>query len=208
WQISQLGRLPTTSSSTSTRRNCSSSRGRPACSKTSPLRWTTPQCLPTRVQRTLELPLPTFRLCSNPTPQPEHSVLPPQVTWPSHPYGRTAPTQPSPSSSLSWHPNGQYSLWKLGITHVLNAAHRRQHCLWSHVLYGSTVDYHGVPADDSPSFDISPYFYSSANFIQDALNTRIRQKCRLPSAYWPLCIFILEMELGSNHPHIADQNML
>lgn len=67
--------------------------------------------------------------------------------------------------------NDRYSIWKLGITHVLNAAHGRQHCLGSHAFYGSTVDYHGVPADDSPSFDISPYFYSSANYIQDALNT-------------------------------------
>uniref|UniRef100_A0A8C7TC00 Dual specificity protein phosphatase n=1 Tax=Oncorhynchus mykiss TaxID=8022 RepID=A0A8C7TC00_ONCMY len=112
-----------------------------------------PWCLPTEQQE--ELPLPTFRLCSNPTPQPEHSVLPPQVSWPSHPYGRTAPTH----------------IWKLGITHVLNAAHGRQHCLGSHTFYGSTVDYHGVPADDSPSFDISLYFYSSADYIQDALNT-------------------------------------
>uniref|UniRef100_A0A4W5R172 C2H2-type domain-containing protein n=1 Tax=Hucho hucho TaxID=62062 RepID=A0A4W5R172_9TELE len=62
-----------------------------------------PWCLPTEQEE--ELPLPNFRLWSNSTPQPKHSVLPPLVSWPSHPYGRAAPTQPSQSSSLSWHPN-------------------------------------------------------------------------------------------------------
>uniref|UniRef100_A0A3Q3KGJ6 Dual specificity protein phosphatase n=1 Tax=Monopterus albus TaxID=43700 RepID=A0A3Q3KGJ6_MONAL len=67
--------------------------------------------------------------------------------------------------------NDRYSLWKLGITHVLNAAHGRMHCQGSHSFYGSTVDYYGVPADDSPSFDLSPYFFPSAEYIQKALDT-------------------------------------
>ncbi|XP_040885387.1 uncharacterized protein LOC121175644 [Toxotes jaculatrix] len=67
--------------------------------------------------------------------------------------------------------NDRYSLWKLGITHVLNAAHGRMHCQGSHDFYGSTVDYYGVPADDSPSFDLSRYFFPSAEYIQNALNT-------------------------------------
>jgi hypothetical protein len=65
---------------------------------------TRPCCLPTEQQE--ELPLPTFRLCSNTSSQSEHSVPPPLVSWPSHPYKRSAPTQTSQSSSLSWHPNG------------------------------------------------------------------------------------------------------
>uniref|UniRef100_A0A3Q3SJE5 Dual specificity protein phosphatase n=1 Tax=Mastacembelus armatus TaxID=205130 RepID=A0A3Q3SJE5_9TELE len=67
--------------------------------------------------------------------------------------------------------NDRYSLWKLGITHVLNAAHGKIHCQGSHNFYGSTVDYYGVPADDSPSFDLSHYFLPSADYIQNALDT-------------------------------------
>ncbi|CAB1452334.1 unnamed protein product [Pleuronectes platessa] len=67
--------------------------------------------------------------------------------------------------------NDRYSLWKLGITHVVNAAHGRMYCQGSRDFYGSSVDYYGVPADDSPSFDLSRYFSPSADYIQDALNT-------------------------------------
>lgn len=67
--------------------------------------------------------------------------------------------------------NDRYSLWKLGITHVLNAAHGRMYCQGSHEFYGSKVDYYGVPADDSPSFDLSHYFYPSAEYIQNVLDT-------------------------------------
>ncbi|XP_060951400.1 dual specificity phosphatase 29-like [Limanda limanda] len=67
--------------------------------------------------------------------------------------------------------NDRYSLWKLGITHVVNAAHGRMYCQGSHDFYGSSVDYYGVPADDSPSFDLSRYFFPSADYIQEALNT-------------------------------------
>uniref|UniRef100_A0A8C9YL39 Dual specificity protein phosphatase n=1 Tax=Sander lucioperca TaxID=283035 RepID=A0A8C9YL39_SANLU len=65
--------------------------------------------------------------------------------------------------------NDRYSLWKLGITHVLNVAHGSMHCQGSHGFYGSTVDYYGVPADDSPYFDLSRYFFPSAEYIQSAL---------------------------------------
>ncbi|XP_056152717.1 dual specificity protein phosphatase 13-like [Lampris incognitus] len=67
--------------------------------------------------------------------------------------------------------NDRYSLWKLGITHVLNAAHGRMYCQGSRDFYGSSVDYHGVPADDSPSFDLYGYFFPSADYIQEALDT-------------------------------------
>uniref|UniRef100_A0A672GP83 Dual specificity protein phosphatase n=1 Tax=Salarias fasciatus TaxID=181472 RepID=A0A672GP83_SALFA len=59
----------------------------------------------------------------------------------------------------------------LGITHVVNAAHGRMYCQGSHDFYGSTVDYYGVPADDSPSFDLSCYFFPSAEYIQKALDS-------------------------------------
>uniref|UniRef100_A0A3Q4HB11 Dual specificity protein phosphatase n=1 Tax=Neolamprologus brichardi TaxID=32507 RepID=A0A3Q4HB11_NEOBR len=70
--------------------------------------------------------------------------------------------------------NDRYSLWKLGITHVVNAAHGKTHCQGSHYFYGSTVDYYGVPADDSPSFDLSRYFFPSAEYIHNALDTTTR----------------------------------
>ncbi|XP_030630723.1 dual specificity protein phosphatase 26 [Chanos chanos] len=67
--------------------------------------------------------------------------------------------------------NDRYGLWKLGITHVLNAAHGRMHCQGSHEFYGSCIDYHGVPAEDSPAFDLSPYLCPSAEFIHNALTS-------------------------------------
>lgn len=67
--------------------------------------------------------------------------------------------------------NDRYGLWKLGISHVVNAAHGKPCCQGCHGFYGSSVDYYGVPADDSPSFDLSPYFLPSADYIKKALDT-------------------------------------
>ncbi|CAL8303037.1 unnamed protein product [Lota lota] len=67
--------------------------------------------------------------------------------------------------------NDRYSLWKLGITHVLNAAHGKAYCQGSDQFYGSTVDYFGVPADDSTAFNISRYFFPCSDYIQKALDT-------------------------------------
>uniref|UniRef100_A0A3B5LDS8 Dual specificity protein phosphatase n=1 Tax=Xiphophorus couchianus TaxID=32473 RepID=A0A3B5LDS8_9TELE len=66
--------------------------------------------------------------------------------------------------------NDRYSLWKLGITHVVNAAHGRTYCQGSRDFYGATVEYYGVPADDSPSFDLSRYFLPTAEYIHNSLN--------------------------------------
>ncbi|XP_069096966.1 dual specificity protein phosphatase 13A-like [Pleurodeles waltl] len=67
--------------------------------------------------------------------------------------------------------HNRYLLWKMGITHVLNAAHGKFFSQGSHEYYGTTIEYHGVPANDLPDFDISKYFYSAAEFIDKALNT-------------------------------------
>lgn len=83
--------------------------------------------------------------------------------------------------------NDRYSLWKLGITHVVNAAHGRMHCQGSHDFYGSTVEYYGVPADDSPSFDLSRYFLPSADYIQSALDTA--------GGKYPSCSFIVSLSV-------------
>lgn len=67
--------------------------------------------------------------------------------------------------------NDRFSVWKLGITHVLNAAHGKMHCQGSHEFYGSTVEYYGVPADDSPSFNLSVYFHPCADYIKEVLSS-------------------------------------
>ncbi|XP_041604423.1 dual specificity protein phosphatase 13A [Vulpes vulpes] len=67
--------------------------------------------------------------------------------------------------------NNRFELWKLGITHVLNAAHGGLYCQGGPDFYGSSVSYLGVPAHDLPNFDISAYFSSAADFIHRALST-------------------------------------
>ncbi|XP_053440623.1 dual specificity protein phosphatase 13 isoform X3 [Nycticebus coucang] len=67
--------------------------------------------------------------------------------------------------------NNRFELWKLGITHVLNAAHGGLFCQGGPDFYGSSVSYLGVPAHDLPEFDISAYFSSAADFIHCALST-------------------------------------
>uniref|UniRef100_A0A8C5L864 Dual specificity protein phosphatase n=1 Tax=Jaculus jaculus TaxID=51337 RepID=A0A8C5L864_JACJA len=67
--------------------------------------------------------------------------------------------------------NNRFELWKLGITHVLNAAHGGLYCQGGPDFYGSSVSYLGVPAHDLPDFTISTYFSSAADFIHRALNT-------------------------------------
>lgn len=60
-------------------------------------------------------------------------------------------------------------LWQLGVTHVLNASHGKLCCKGSDDFYGTTVKYYGVPANDLPTFDLSPFFYPAAEFIHQAL---------------------------------------
>ncbi|XP_031695116.1 LOW QUALITY PROTEIN: dual specificity protein phosphatase 13 [Anarrhichthys ocellatus] len=62
-------------------------------------------------------------------------------------------------------------LWQLGITHVLNAAHGKLCCKGSDGFYGTTVRYYGVPANDLPTFDLSPFFHPAAEFIHQALTS-------------------------------------
>uniref|UniRef100_A0A3B4WKU9 Si:ch211-223p8.8 n=1 Tax=Seriola lalandi dorsalis TaxID=1841481 RepID=A0A3B4WKU9_SERLL len=65
----------------------------------------------------------------------------------------------------------KFGLWQLGITHVLNAAHGKLCCKGSDDFYGTTVKYFGVPANDLPTFDLSPFFYPAAEFIHLALTS-------------------------------------
>uniref|UniRef100_A0A8D0GYK0 Dual specificity protein phosphatase n=1 Tax=Sphenodon punctatus TaxID=8508 RepID=A0A8D0GYK0_SPHPU len=64
----------------------------------------------------------------------------------------------------------RYNLEKAGFTHVLNAAHGRWNVDTGPEYYSDmAVKYHGVEADDLPSFDLSQFFYSAATFIDSAL---------------------------------------
>ncbi|XP_067378148.1 dual specificity protein phosphatase family protein isoform X2 [Channa argus] len=45
-------------------------------------------------------------------------------------------------------------LHKLGITHVLNAAHSKQGSIGDQSFYGNTCVYFGIPAEDSDHFDL------------------------------------------------------
>lgn len=65
----------------------------------------------------------------------------------------------------------KFGLWQLGVTHVLNAAHGKLCCKGSGDFYGTTVKYYGVPANDLPTFDLSPFFHPAAEFIHQALTS-------------------------------------
>ncbi|XP_007659039.1 dual specificity protein phosphatase 13 [Ornithorhynchus anatinus] len=63
-------------------------------------------------------------------------------------------------------------LSQLGITHILNVAAGRYHVDTGPRYYQEmAVDYYGIEADDSPYFDLSPYFHPAARYIHAALNT-------------------------------------
>lgn len=64
----------------------------------------------------------------------------------------------------------RYSLEKAGFTHILNAAHGQRNVDTGARYYDSmSVEYHGVEADDLPTFNLSQFFYSASKFIEDAL---------------------------------------
>ncbi|XP_063048351.1 dual specificity protein phosphatase family protein [Engraulis encrasicolus] len=63
-------------------------------------------------------------------------------------------------------------LKKMGITHVLNAAHKKQGSIGDQEFYGEVFLYHGIPAEDSSKFDLSVYFRPAADFIHTALKKK------------------------------------
>ncbi|NXF95320.1 DUPD1 phosphatase, partial [Eubucco bourcierii] len=64
----------------------------------------------------------------------------------------------------------RYSLEKAGFTHILNAAHGQRNVDTGPEYYDNmTVEYHGVEADDLPTFQLSQFFYSASKFIDNAL---------------------------------------
>ncbi|KAM3924079.1 dual specificity protein phosphatase 26 [Leptodactylus fuscus] len=65
--------------------------------------------------------------------------------------------------------NGQ--LYRMGITHILNASHSRLRG-GADNYKGMNVLYMGIDAQDSPTFDMSVHFYPAADFIHQALRGR------------------------------------
>ncbi|XP_072229156.1 dual specificity protein phosphatase 13A-like [Leuresthes tenuis] len=63
------------------------------------------------------------------------------------------------------------ALLKLGITHVLNAAHSKRGSIGNQSFYGNDFVYFGIPADDSTHFDLDVYFQPAADFINKALKS-------------------------------------
>ncbi|NXV41449.1 DS13B phosphatase, partial [Uria aalge] len=84
----------------------------------------------------------------------------------------------------------------MGVTHVLNAAHGTAYSHGGQDFYGATIDYYGVPAHDLPSFDISQFFFSAAQFIHNALNTPGGTKLLSPEC----------MRERSTMPHTRDSS--
>ncbi|NXR07125.1 DS13B phosphatase, partial [Semnornis frantzii] len=85
----------------------------------------------------------------------------------------------------------------MGVTHVLNAAHGTTYSHGGQDFYGATIDYYGVPAHDLPSFDISQFFFSAAQFIHNALNTPGEKL----SLIYPECV-----QKRSEMPHTRDSS--
>ncbi|KAJ8283086.1 hypothetical protein COCON_G00056050 [Conger conger] len=60
-------------------------------------------------------------------------------------------------------------LKRMGITHVLNAAHGTGVYTGTDFYAGMNIQYHGIEVDDFASADISPFLRSSAEFLDEAL---------------------------------------
>ncbi|XP_067402387.1 serine/threonine/tyrosine-interacting-like protein 2 [Emydura macquarii macquarii] len=62
-------------------------------------------------------------------------------------------------------------LKRLGITHVLNAAHGTGVYTGPDFYNGLTIQYLGIEVDDFPEMDISKHFHQAAEFLDEALLT-------------------------------------
>uniref|UniRef100_A0A1A8J981 Dual specificity protein phosphatase n=1 Tax=Nothobranchius kuhntae TaxID=321403 RepID=A0A1A8J981_NOTKU len=64
------------------------------------------------------------------------------------------------------------TLCKLGITHILNAAHSKQGSIGDQSFYGNACVYSGIAAEDSDHFDLSQHFQPAADFIHKGLKSK------------------------------------
>ncbi|XP_073464320.1 dual specificity protein phosphatase 3 [Aquarana catesbeiana] len=66
-------------------------------------------------------------------------------------------------------------LQRLGITHILNSAEGNSfmHVNTNAAFYeGTGITYHGIKANDRPTFDLSSYFEEASEFIDKALSQK------------------------------------
>ena len=77
-------------------------------------------------------------------------------------------------------------LKRLGITHILNAAHGTGVYTGPEFYTGLEIQYLGVEVDDFPEVDISQHFRKAAEFLDEALLTyRGEGVCSLQAAGIP-----------------------
>nr|XP_042709987.1 serine/threonine/tyrosine-interacting-like protein 2 isoform X2 [Chrysemys picta bellii] len=75
---------------------------------------------------------------------------------------------PSPSQSVAVNKG---RLKRLGITHILNAAHGTGVYTGPDFYNGLNIQYLGIEVDDFPEMDISKHFHQAAEFLDEALLT-------------------------------------
>lgn len=66
-------------------------------------------------------------------------------------------------------------LQRLGITHILNSAEGNSfmHVNTNAAFYeGTGITYHGIKANDRPTFDLSSYFEEASDFIDKSLSQK------------------------------------
>ncbi|XP_060092694.1 dual specificity protein phosphatase 26-like [Heteronotia binoei] len=61
-------------------------------------------------------------------------------------------------------------LQRLGITHILNAAHGAWGSQGCQDFYGREIHYHGIAAEDAPDFDLRVHFRPASEYIHKALS--------------------------------------
>ncbi|KAL2083062.1 hypothetical protein ACEWY4_020835 [Coilia grayii] len=92
----------------------------------------------------------------------------------------------------------------MGMTHVLNAAEGKWNNVATGPAYyrGMNVQYYGITAEDTPTFDLTPFFYPAADFIHQALSqpeSRVLVHCvrgRSRSAALVLAYLMLQERLS------------
>lgn len=101
-------------------------------------------------------------------------------------------------------------LKRLGITHILNAAHGTGVYTGPEFYTGLEIQYLGVEVDDFPEVDISQHFRKAAEFLDEALLTYRGEgglsacaQCRDSTARWVEkqleCFENLPMVMGLSH---------
>ncbi|XP_015270011.1 PREDICTED: dual specificity protein phosphatase 26-like [Gekko japonicus] len=66
--------------------------------------------------------------------------------------------------------NDKEELQRLGITHILNAAHGAWGSRGCRDFYDQEIHYHGIVAEDDPDFDLSVHFHPASEYIHRALS--------------------------------------